>query len=107
MLTMRVNIFDLYFSCVFIEGVVVGQERNLATLYDPRIVVMPLETLYKRLGHIRLESYYPLIHNNSEIIAANDPPPYDAAGLPVVIKEKDPEYQFHRIILLRRLLQVY
>ncbi|KAJ8976127.1 hypothetical protein NQ317_019392 [Molorchus minor] len=90
-----------------IEGTVLGQERNPATLYDPRIVVMPLDTLYQRFENIPLECYYPLIQCKSDIIALAEPPPYDATGLPLIIKERDPEYQFHRVILFRRLLHGY
>lgn len=91
---------------VLIETTILGQERNPSTLYDPKVVQMPLDTLYQRFSHIHLNSYYPLIHFKSDIIAKSDPPPYEATGLPLVIREKDPEYQFHRIILLRRLLYV-
>lgn len=83
-----------------------GQERNPATLYDPRIVKMPLDSLYQRFEQIPFVCYYPLIQCKSDIIAQIEPPPYDAIGLPLIIKEKDPEYQFHRVILLRRLLHV-
>lgn len=84
-----------------------GQERNPATLYDPRVVKMSLETLYERFKHIPLECYYPLIHTKSEIIAKSAPSVEDAKVLPLVIREKDPEYQFHRVILFRRLLHGY
>jgi TBC domain-containing protein kinase-like protein len=91
---------------VSIEGSTLGQERNPATLYDPKIVQMPLDSLYQRFAHIPLSCYYPLIHSTSKIIERVMPPPYDATGLPLVIREKDPEYQFHRVILFRRLLHV-
>lgn len=94
-------------SLVLIEGTVLGQERNPTTLFDPRIVQMPLDTLYQRFAHIPFAVFYPLIHSKSDIIAKADPPPYDATGLPLVIKERDPEYQLHRVILLRRLLHGY
>ncbi|XP_050296963.1 TBC domain-containing protein kinase-like protein isoform X2 [Anthonomus grandis grandis] len=94
-------------SLVLIEGTILGQERNPSTLYDPRIVQMPLDSLYRRFSHIPFAAFYPLIHSKSDIIAKADPPPYDATGLPLVIKERDPEYQLHRVILLRRLLHGY
>ncbi|CAG9765341.1 unnamed protein product [Ceutorhynchus assimilis] len=94
-------------SLVLIEGTILGQERNPSTLYDPRIVQMPLDSLYQRFAHIPFPVFYPLIHCKSEIIAKFDPPPYDATGLPLIIKERDPEYQLHRVILLRRLLHGY
>lgn len=91
---------------MLIEGTILGQERNPATLYDPRIVQMPLDTLYDRFKNIPLQCYYPLIFNKSEIIAKSTPPLDDATGLPLIIRERDPEYQFHRIIFFRRLLHV-
>ncbi|XP_060525606.1 TBC domain-containing protein kinase-like protein isoform X2 [Cylas formicarius] len=94
-------------SLVLIEGAVLGQERNSSTLYDPKVVRIPLETLYQRFSHVPHPAYYPLIHSDSDVITNADPPPYDATGLPLVIKEKDPEYQLHRVILLRRLLHGY
>ncbi|KAJ8921997.1 hypothetical protein NQ315_008635 [Exocentrus adspersus] len=92
---------------VLIEGTVLGQERNPATIYDSRIVKMPLDSLYQRFEHIPFVCYYPLIHSTSDIIPKVEPPPYDASNLPLIIKERDPEYQFHRVILLRRLLHGY
>lgn len=92
---------------VLIEGVVLGQDRNPATLYDPRVIQMPLETLYERFKHIPLDCYYPLIHTKSEIIAKTTPSLEDAKALPLIIRERDPEYQFHRVILFRRLLHGY
>ncbi|CAH1185880.1 unnamed protein product [Phyllotreta striolata] len=92
---------------VLIEGNILGQERNPATLYDPRVVQMPLDTLYQRFENIPLSSFYPLIRIKSDIISQFEPQPYDATGLPLIIKERDPEYQFHRIILFRRLLHGY
>ncbi|KAK4883180.1 hypothetical protein RN001_006499 [Aquatica leii] len=92
---------------VLIDGSILGQERNPSSLYDPRVIPMPLESLYQRFSHINTYSYYPLIHFKSEILASVEPSPYDAEKLPLVIREKDPEYQFHRIILFRRLLHGY
>lgn len=91
---------------VTLDGTIHGQERNPATLYDPRVVIMPLDALYFRLQHIPLTSYYPLLLNKSKIIAADDEDTYNATDLPLIIRERDPEYQFHRVILLRRLLHV-
>lgn len=92
---------------LLIEGNILGQERNPATLYDPRVVEMPLDTLYQRFQNIPLSAFYPLIQIKSDIISQLEPSPYDATGLPLIIKERDPEYQFHRIILFRRLLHGY
>ncbi|XP_072385061.1 TBC domain-containing protein kinase-like protein [Diabrotica undecimpunctata] len=92
---------------LLIEGNILGQDRNPATLYDPRVVEMPLDTLYQRFENIPFSAFYPLIQIKCDVIAQSEPPPYDATGLPLIIKERDPEYQFHRIILFRRLLHGY
>ncbi|KAF5294637.1 hypothetical protein FQA39_LY02769 [Lamprigera yunnana] len=92
---------------VLINDSILGQERNPASLYDPRVIQMPLDSLYQRFVHINFHSYYPLIHFKSAILSDMEPPPYDVDKLPLVIREKDPEYQFHRIILFRRLLHGY
>lgn len=89
-----------------VDGTVLGQERNPATLYDSRVVKMPLDTLYHRLQHIPLISFYPLVQIKSKIIAKDEPPEYDVTDLPLIIRERDPEYQFHRVILFLKLLHV-
>lgn len=97
---------SFFFSLVLIEGNILGQERSPATLYDPRIVEMPLDSLYHRFETIPVSCYYPLIQIKSKTIAKSEPPSYNATGLPLIIKERDPEYQFQRVILFRRLLYV-
>lgn len=42
----------------------------------------------------------------SEIIANQDGEQLEAAALPLVIRERDTEYQFHRIVLYDRLIKV-
>lgn len=42
--------------------------------------------------------------NRSDIIKDDDE--CDAANLPLIIRERDTEYQFRRIVLFRRLLEV-
>lgn len=95
-----------FYRLVLLDGTVLGQDRNPATLFDPRVIKMPLDALYQRLGHISLTSYYPLLHTKSKIIAKDEPPEYNANDLPLIIRERDPEYQFHRVILFLRLLHV-
>ncbi|XP_022916046.2 TBC domain-containing protein kinase-like protein [Onthophagus taurus] len=90
-----------------IEGNVLGQDRNFAVLFDPRVTPMPLDTLHERLGNIPISGFYPIIFSKSHIIARSELDAYNVSDLPLVIKERDPEYQFHRIILLRKLLHGY
>jgi hypothetical protein len=42
----------------------------------------------------------------SEIIAKEDGEHLEAASLPLVIRERDTEYQFHRVVLYDRLIKV-
>jgi hypothetical protein len=42
----------------------------------------------------------------SEIIAKENGEQLEAAALPLVIRERDTEYQFHRIVLYDRLIKV-
>lgn len=88
------------------EGVAYGEKRNHATLYDPRVISISLDALYTRFSHLKITSFYPLIHTKSDIIMKAEPEPYDVSQLPLIIRERDPEYQFHRVILFRRLLHV-
>ncbi|XP_065173110.1 TBC domain-containing protein kinase-like protein isoform X1 [Atheta coriaria] len=95
-------------SLALIDGTCFGQEKNPNTLYDQRVVMMPVTALHERLGHLKYHHFHPLVHCASAIIDRFDSSlNYDASGLPLCIKEKDPEYQFHRIILFRRLLYGY
>ncbi|XP_047121635.1 TBC domain-containing protein kinase-like protein isoform X3 [Schistocerca piceifrons] len=92
-------------SLVILEGTVFGQIRDRTSMLDLRVVPLPLDTLVQRLAHVPPTSYYPLIEVKSDIIG-EDPQP-DAANLPLVIRERDTEYQLHRILLCDRLLEGY
>jgi len=66
-------------------------------------VPISLDQLRHRLEHIDPMCYYPLV-------VEDDLYPIDlseTAKLPLVIREKDVEYQYHRIILFERLLLAY
>lgn len=92
-------------NLVLLEGTVFGQKRDLTSMLDLRVVPLPLDTLAQRLSHLPLTAYYPLTETRSEIIPQEEVS--DAASLPLVIRERDTEYQFHRIILCDRLLKGY
>lgn len=92
---------------MLLEGKSFGNKRREETLLDLRVVPVNLEPLYKRFSHLPLKSFYPLIWCKSEIIHRAEPEKYDAAQLPLIIREKDPEYQFHRVILMKRILKGY
>jgi hypothetical protein len=46
---------------VLLEGKHFGATRDPATLYDPRVVPLPMESLYSRLENVPRESFFPLI----------------------------------------------
>jgi len=50
--------------------------------------------------------FYICNYFRSEIIAREDGEQLEAAALPLVIRERDTEYQFHRIVLYDRLIKV-
>jgi len=50
--------------------------------------------------------FYIFNYFRSEIIAREDGEQLEAAALPLVIRERDTEYQFHRIVLYDRLIKV-
>jgi hypothetical protein len=50
--------------------------------------------------------FYIFNYFRSEIIAKEDGEQLEAAALPLVIRERDTEYQFHRIVLYDRLIKV-
>jgi hypothetical protein len=56
-----INTFFASYSLVLLEGTVFGQVRDQTSMLDLRVVPIPLDTLYQRLAHIPLISYYPLV----------------------------------------------
>ena len=62
-----------------------------------------MDKLIERLNHLTTPDFYPLLILNDQSI----PPqiPKDSVALPASIKEKDVEYQFHRVVMFRRLLE--
>ena len=62
-----------------------------------------MEKLNERLNHLTTPDFYPLLILSDQSI----PPqvPKDSQALPPSIKDKDVEYQFHRVVIFRRLLE--
>lgn len=80
-----------------------GSVDDDSFVFNQHTVAISLGQLRKRLEHIDATAYYPLV-------VEDDLCPVDTsetAKLPLVIREKDVEYQFHRIILFERLLEGY
>ncbi|XP_071848772.1 TBC domain-containing protein kinase-like protein [Apostichopus japonicus] len=91
-------------------GDILGLERDRSSLYDDTVITLSLDQLRKRLEHIPPEDYYPLIEGEemqqmSQSQSSNDLK--ELSQLPLVIREKDIDYQLHRIVLFDRLLKGY
>ncbi|XP_043787150.1 TBC domain-containing protein kinase-like protein isoform X2 [Apis laboriosa] len=92
-------------NLVILLGQMFGR-RDTAGLLDLRVVKVPLDTLRQRLSHIPYIANYPWLTNQMHVQSQEDL--IDAASqLPLIIRERDTEYQFYRIVLYDRLLQVY
>uniref|UniRef100_A0A224Z9W1 Tbc domain-containing protein n=1 Tax=Rhipicephalus zambeziensis TaxID=60191 RepID=A0A224Z9W1_9ACAR len=91
---------------VLLEGEELGQKKDTIFFYDDTVVLLPTEQLCQRLKGMDPNLYYPLIEEREDVPAS---PNFnsDTAALPVVIREKDIEYQLQRIILYNRLLEAY
>ncbi|KAH6934762.1 hypothetical protein HPB50_000693 [Hyalomma asiaticum] len=99
---------------VLLEGEELGQKKDTVFFYDDTVVLLPTEQLCQRLKGMDPNLYYPLIEQREDVPAS---PSFssDTAALPVVIREKDIEYQacvllqtqLQRIILYSRLLEAY
>ncbi|NXD68419.1 TBCK protein, partial [Eolophus roseicapillus] len=91
------------------DGESFGQGRDRSSLLDDTTVTLSLCQLRNRLKDVGGEAFYPLLedeqstlpHSNSsnELSAA--------ASLPLIIRERDTEYQLNRIVLFDRLLKAY
>ncbi|XP_016948548.1 TBC domain-containing protein kinase-like protein [Drosophila biarmipes] len=88
---------------VRLSGASVCPGRSQAQLMDDRVVPLRLKALLQRLSRLPAAVYFPLLHS----------PRFPAhfarelQELPLVIRERDIEYQFQRVRLFTRLLQGY
>lgn len=95
------------------DGDVFGQRRDRAELLDSIVIIASQEQLRNRLSEVDEKAYYPLLEdeqsntNGSLPLSPSSSDLSNTASLPLVIKEKDVEYQFHRVILYERLLKAY
>ncbi|XP_075544109.1 TBC domain-containing protein kinase-like protein isoform X2 [Dermacentor variabilis] len=90
---------------VLLEGEELGQKKDTVFFYDDTVVLLPTEQLCQRLKGMDPNLYYPLIEE--EDVPAGPSSSSDTAALPVIIREKDIEYQLQRVILYNRLLEAY
>ncbi|KAH8274468.1 hypothetical protein KR026_002150, partial [Drosophila bipectinata] len=86
---------------VRLSGVSVCPGRSQAQLMDDRVVPLRLQALLQRLSRLPANVYFPLLHS-PRFPAQNA---RELQELPLVIREKDIEYQFQRVRLFTRLLQ--
>lgn len=86
-----------------LNGHILGQPKSQSYMYDNRHVILNLSNLTERLRHIEDKAYYPLILADR----FNGKYGIGMSSLPIVIRERDTEYQFHRVLLFKRLLRGY
>ncbi|XP_011498464.1 PREDICTED: TBC domain-containing protein kinase-like protein [Ceratosolen solmsi marchali] len=92
-------------NLIILLGQMFGR-RDIAGLLDLRVIKVPLNTLNQRLSHILYVANYPRLTSDMHVQAQDDLTEA-ASQLPLIIRERDTEYQFHRIVLYDRLLQIY
>ncbi|XP_041973151.1 TBC domain-containing protein kinase-like protein [Aricia agestis] len=82
---------------LLLDGCTVGGKTG--ALFDRRLAKYSWNLLQNRLSHIPPQEFYPLMHEKRKL--------HDAVHLPKIIRERDTEYQFHRLIWFQRLLHGY
>ncbi|CAH2091779.1 unnamed protein product [Euphydryas editha] len=82
---------------ILLDGGTIGGKTG--ALFDRRIAKYSLDILKNRLSHIPPQDFYPLMHERRK--------DYDAIALPKIIRERDTEYQFYRLLWFQRLLHGY
>lgn len=81
---------------ILLDGPIIGGKDG--AYFDRRIAIYNLDLLKARLAHIPIHDYYPLMHERRK--------EFDAVTLPRIIREKDTEYQFYRLLWFQRLMHV-
>ncbi|KAJ8726854.1 hypothetical protein PYW08_015251 [Mythimna loreyi] len=82
---------------ILLDGCTIGGKSG--ALFDRRLAKYSLDLLKSRLSHVPPHDYYPLMHERRK--------EYDAVTLPKIIRERDTEYQFYRLLWFQRLLHGY
>ncbi|XP_037938047.1 TBC domain-containing protein kinase-like protein [Teleopsis dalmanni] len=88
---------------VCLNGSIAGPKRSQSYLMDDRVVPLKLNNLIERLRNLTFLAYFPIIHSKKLVYNFGS----GMEQLPLVIREKDIEYQFYRVRLLSRLLKGY
>nr|XP_019956730.1 PREDICTED: TBC domain-containing protein kinase-like protein [Paralichthys olivaceus] len=91
------------------DGESFGQGRDRSFLLDDTTVTLSLCQLRNRLKDVAGEAYYPLLEDEqSSLPQSNSSNELSTTvTLPLIIRERDTEYQLIRIILFDRLLKAY
>ncbi|KAH0615901.1 hypothetical protein JD844_026521 [Phrynosoma platyrhinos] len=94
---------------VFEDGESFGQVRDRSFLLDDTTITLSLCQLRNRLKDVAGEAFYPLLEDDqSNVPHSNSSNELSAAAnLPLIIRERDTEYQLNRIVLFDRLLKAY
>uniref|UniRef100_G1QEL8 TBC domain-containing protein kinase-like protein n=1 Tax=Myotis lucifugus TaxID=59463 RepID=G1QEL8_MYOLU len=94
---------------LFEDGESFGQGRDRSSLLDDTTVTLSLCQLRNRLKDVGGEAFYPLLEDDqSNLPHSNSSNELSAAAtLPLIIRERDTEYQLNRIVLFDRLLKAY
>ncbi|XP_050098925.1 TBC domain-containing protein kinase-like protein [Anopheles aquasalis] len=90
-------------NMVLLNGKSMSPPKSQSLLHDNRVIFLNFNTLLERLGSVSEEDYLPLIYNTDSYLES----PIFKTELPLVIRERDMVYQFHRMMLLNTLLAGY
>ncbi|KAG8040190.1 hypothetical protein G9C98_000760 [Cotesia typhae] len=92
-------------NLIILLGQMFGR-RDTAGLLDLRVIKVPLETLKQRLSHVPYIANSPKLSTEADFYF-QDELTNATTKLPLIIRERDTEYQFYRLVLFERLLQAY
>ncbi|XP_057318808.1 TBC domain-containing protein kinase-like protein [Microplitis mediator] len=92
-------------NLIILLGQMFGR-RDTAGLLDLRVVKVPLDTLKQRLYHVPYIANCPKLMTEADL-KLQDELTSSTSKLPLIIRERDTEYQFYRLVLYERLLQGY
>ncbi|XP_066429997.1 TBC domain-containing protein kinase-like protein [Eleutherodactylus coqui] len=90
------------------DGESFGRGRDRSSLLDDTTVTLSLCQLRNRLKDVPGEAYYPLLgEDQSNVPHSGSNNELSTSNLPLIIRERDTEYQLNRIVLFDRLLKAY
>lgn len=90
-------------SLVLIDGTESIQQKSQNFLFDGKIVFLSLNNILDKLSKMNKSTFFPLLHTprTGKVYSSQ------LQSLPLIIRERDTEYQFYRIMELTRMLQSY